>query len=180
MVEHSDTYRGAASHPNSVESWGNVLHYVLSRSTMLPNPVGGMMDDTARAHLAEAMRQHRKRLRLSWGEVARRSGMTRQNLLRIRKNEIAISDLSATGIEQALGWPEGAVDEILSGRPIPETNHRGYPSDLYSREIRDPIEEAMMAIRGETENVRWSYVFDRREQKYDEQGKQFGEDRHTA
>lgn len=70
--------------------------------------------DEARALLTEEMNARRKHLRLRWTEVARRAGMSPQNLLRIRTGAIALTDFATVGLEQALEWQSGYIDAFLA------------------------------------------------------------------
>jgi transcriptional regulator with XRE-family HTH domain len=72
--------------------------------------------DTARARLADQLNKRRLQLGIRWVEVARRAGMTVQNLSRIRRGEIGLSQDAAAGIERALWFAEGSV---AAGNPIP-------------------------------------------------------------
>lgn len=76
--------------------------------------------DHVRAQLAEEMNERRRQLRMKWTEIARRAGMTPQNLLRIRNGEISVTDDAADGLDHALQWERDSVHEILAGRkPVP-------------------------------------------------------------
>jgi transcriptional regulator with XRE-family HTH domain len=70
------------------------------------------------------MEDRRRELRVRWSEVARRAGMSPQNLLRIRKGQISISWDAADGIEDALLWDRGSVEAaVLNGtKPTPRGN----------------------------------------------------------
>jgi transcriptional regulator with XRE-family HTH domain len=115
------------------------------------------MDET-REQLAREMDQRRKKLRLRWPQVAQRASLSIQTLLRIRKGEAAVSDFAAEGIEQALEWPPGYVEGILSGReptPIqmdkPLTKRQQGLKLAYEADIRDHGPEA--AFRMLIENI---------------------------
>lgn len=71
--------------------------------------------DQTRTHLAEEMEGRRRQLRVKWTEVAKRAGMSPQNLLRIRNGEISVTDDAADGIDEALYWKHGSVQAILNG-----------------------------------------------------------------
>lgn len=82
--------------------------------------------DERRASLDQLIDERRKTLRLRWSQLARRAGMTQENLLRIRKNRISISWEAAAGIERALLWEPGSVEAaVLHGehpRVVPATS----------------------------------------------------------
>jgi hypothetical protein len=59
------------------------------------------------------MNDRRRELRIKWTEVARRSEMSVQNVLRIRKGQISISEDAADGIETALEWEPGSVERAV-------------------------------------------------------------------
>jgi transcriptional regulator with XRE-family HTH domain len=81
--------------------------------------VKGIEGSTERRHqLDERMDARRNELRVTWTEIARRAGMTPQNLVRIRKGQISISWDAADGIERALRWERGSVEAaVLEGKP---------------------------------------------------------------
>ena len=72
--------------------------------------------DTDRAQLDTTLNQRRLQLGLRWVAVARRAGMTPQNLNRIRNGEISLSENAAAGIERALEYVAGT---LASGNPVP-------------------------------------------------------------
>lgn len=80
------------------------------------------MSDPDDTRLGAAMNDSRVDMGLRWSEVARRAGMSPQNLLRIRKGEIAVTELSARSIERVFDWPQGRVKALLddSGSPLPD------------------------------------------------------------
>lgn len=64
-----------------------------------------------RQRLDTWMNERRRELRIrTWNQVADRAGMTSENLRKIRRGEISISENAADGIEDALQWERGAVD----------------------------------------------------------------------
>lgn len=81
--------------------------------------------DTARADLADKMNQRRLHLGIRWVEVARRAGMSPQNLSRIRRGEISLTEDAAAGIERALRFVAGSVSK---GNPVP-LDDRPAPTD---------------------------------------------------
>ncbi|GAA0637935.1 hypothetical protein GCM10010174_69700 [Kutzneria viridogrisea] len=76
--------------------------------------------DLARERLALAMNDRRLELGLYWTDVAKRAGMTAQNLLRIRNGEIGLTPLSKRAIDRAMSWEPGrGVDHVLNAmRPV--------------------------------------------------------------
>lgn len=72
------------------------------------------MDD-ARRQLSAEMNAARLRLGIKWTDVAMRARMSVQNLLRIRKGEIAVTEDAAYGLERALDWRHGSIEAILAG-----------------------------------------------------------------
>jgi transcriptional regulator with XRE-family HTH domain len=66
--------------------------------------------------LADQLNKRRLQLGIRWVEVARRAGMTPQNLSRIRRGEISLTRDAAAGIERALQFAEGSVAD---GNPVP-------------------------------------------------------------
>lgn len=112
-----------------------------------------------RSKLDGWMDERRLELRITWTEVARRAGMTAQNLIRIRKDRIRISWDAADGIEDALLWTRGSIeaavtrgerptsrtDEPSEGGPLvgPDLNPSGAP------QIIDPATATLADLHGE-------------------------------
>ncbi|HEY9370959.1 hypothetical protein [Streptomyces sp.] len=71
--------------------------------------------ETPRQRLARLMDERRSDLHLTWNEVAERAGVTREGLRRTRTGTGHIRSLTKRGIERALSWEVGGVDEILAG-----------------------------------------------------------------
>jgi hypothetical protein len=67
------------------------------------------------------MNDRRVALGLQWVDVARRAVTARgnpmsvQNLLRIRKGDVDVTDMAADQIERALEWAPGSVAKTLKG-----------------------------------------------------------------
>ena len=77
--------------------------------------------DEHRRNLGDWMNSRRRQLRIkTWNQVAALAGMTSENLRKIRRGEISISENASDGIEEALQWKRGSVEAaILHGvRPI--------------------------------------------------------------
>jgi transcriptional regulator with XRE-family HTH domain len=75
-------------------------------------------------------------------------------------------------IETALRLVAGATDDFMDGVidvlvPQPAAVE-DYPPEVFEREPRGEVEHEMLAIRGETDDVKWSYIIDRRKRLYDE------------
>lgn len=75
-----------------------------------------MSDDVEVTPLGAAMDDARLELGLRWSQVAKNVGMTPQNLLRIRKGEIAVTPLAGRSIELTFNWPRGRVEELEAQR----------------------------------------------------------------
>lgn len=76
------------------------------------------MDDTEyatnRRLLGDLINKRRRELRIrQWNEVARLARMSPENLRKIRKGEIGISEEAADGIEDALQWERGSVERAV-------------------------------------------------------------------
>lgn len=65
--------------------------------------------------LDRLMEQRRIELRMTWGEVAAQSGITRAGLGMIRRGERRPVPLTQARIEDALQWAPGSVEAILDG-----------------------------------------------------------------
>jgi hypothetical protein len=75
------------------------------------------------------MDQRRRDLRIRWSEVARRAGMSAQNLLRIRRGQTITWD-AADGIEYALGWTKGSVEAAVLHGTKPTLDPGGPMADV--------------------------------------------------
>lgn len=71
--------------------------------------------ETPRQRLARLMDDRRSDLGLTWNEVADKAGVTREGLRRMRTGTGHIRSLTKRGIERALQWASGSVDQILAG-----------------------------------------------------------------
>ncbi|MER6575755.1 hypothetical protein [Nonomuraea sp. NPDC001023] len=74
-----------------------------------------------RERLTALMEARRVALRLQWGEVAARAGMSTAHLRRIRGGEANLTPLMEAGLEEALQWAPGSIRHILAGRDPVET-----------------------------------------------------------
>lgn len=73
--------------------------------------------EDAAIDLNAAMDARRTKLHVTWTELARRAGMSPQNLLRIRNREINVSWEAADGIDDALLWKRGqGIQALLDGK----------------------------------------------------------------
>lgn len=123
-------------------------------------------DDIQR--LDDVMNLDRARQRKTWDDVARESGLSVAQLRNIRKGRAPITLDSKIKIEKAYGWPEGFIDTVLQNTAAPTPVDRHYPPELFEKIIRDATEGEMLKIRTVREDVRWSFVFDRRKRLHDE------------
>lgn len=71
--------------------------------------------ETPRQRLARLMDERRAELQLTWSEVAERAGITREGLRRTRTGTGHIRSLTKVGIERALSWAPGSIEDILQG-----------------------------------------------------------------
>jgi transcriptional regulator with XRE-family HTH domain len=83
------------------------------------------------------MDARRRDLRLTWDEVATRAGINRETLRQIRIGNGDIRPLSATGIEDALGWDRGSIEAILAGDK-PTTFYADAERATLERDYQDP------------------------------------------
>lgn len=75
------------------------------------------MDDRAqRERLGRLMQERRKVLRLSVREAARRAGFDRATWDAAEEARRRLSEYNYAGVEDALEWARGSVDDILAGR----------------------------------------------------------------
>lgn len=111
-----------------------------------------------RQRLTDHMIEQATELRLSWREVARRAGMTEQNLRRVRVGDISVTENAAEGIENALSWQPGSVRAILSG---------GKPT-LRVPGPRNPDEKVLRVVTMTPEELAARYVDVRKDLGADE------------
>lgn len=80
--------------------------------------------DEVRARLDREMDRRRLELHLRWNQVAERAGMTYGNLHKIRKGQTALTEFAKSGLERALDWPRGHIDQSIeswtgvAGQPL--------------------------------------------------------------
>ncbi|MFI7642422.1 hypothetical protein [Nonomuraea sp. NPDC049400] len=72
-------------------------------------------DQQPRERLTARMETRRVALRLQWGEVATRAGMSTAHLRRIRNGESPLTPLMQSALEDALQWARGSIGAILEG-----------------------------------------------------------------
>lgn len=72
-------------------------------------------DQQPRERLTARMETRRVALRLQWGEVATRAGISTAHLRRIRNDESPLTPLVKASLEDALQWAHGSIDAILEG-----------------------------------------------------------------
>jgi hypothetical protein len=68
-----------------------------------------------RERLAKLLDERRAELRMRWRDVAERAGITVEGLRNLRVGTGRIRSTTKRGLEDALGWRPGSVDEILGG-----------------------------------------------------------------
>lgn len=103
----------------------------------------------SRAQLHEWMDESRKRLRVSWADIARDMDMTEENLLRIRRGRISISLKAARKIEDALQWESGSVEAaVLHGR-------RPVAAPAFELPVAPSATDAIPPDWSEEEEQRW-------------------------
>jgi hypothetical protein len=90
------------------------------------------------------MDARRRDLRLTWDEVATRAGINRETLRQIRIGNGDIRPLSATGIEDALGWDRGSIKTTLAGGE-PTTSAVDAERQALERDYQDPAVAALAA-----------------------------------
>jgi hypothetical protein len=84
---------------------------VVPRRTRGDNAVDSANEPSSTHLLLDTwMNERRRKLRIkTWTQVAERAGMSDENLRKIRRGEISISENAADGIEDALQWAPGSV-----------------------------------------------------------------------
>jgi hypothetical protein len=75
----------------------------------------GGMDETPRERLANAMANRRRELRLSVRAAAQRAGVDRATWSSAETATRQIAEYNYAGVEAALDWQPGSVDQILAG-----------------------------------------------------------------
>lgn len=101
-----------------------------------------MGEDLEVTPLGAAMDDARLELGLRWSQVAKQVGMTPQNLLRIRKGDIAVTPLAGRSIELAFDWPRGRVEALEAQRTQPPdpAQFDGAPTEDIARTIAAMID----------------------------------------
>ncbi|MGA4989972.1 helix-turn-helix domain-containing protein [Nonomuraea bangladeshensis] len=103
----------------------------------------------ARQRLVDHMDRRRVALRLTWGEVATRAGMSQAHLRRIRNDDVPLSSLMSGRLEQALQWAPGSVDRIVAGEVPTEI-----PSPSDARSADNPPVDGSSLPASATDGVR--------------------------
>lgn len=110
--------------------------------------------------LDQAMNERRLELvpPLRWSHVARLVGMDAANLRRIRRGEIALTEIAAVGIDRALEWPKGRAwrlyyDDSSSEDSSSEVEHHAQMPDLL-----DDTERQIWSMDLLDEDLRWDYI----------------------
>jgi hypothetical protein len=84
------------------------------------------MDETPRERLANAMADRRRELRLSVRAAAQRAGVDRATWTSAEAATRRIAEYNYAGIEAALDWEPGSVDQVLAGgTPTPRISSAG-------------------------------------------------------
>jgi DNA-binding XRE family transcriptional regulator len=73
-----------------------------------------MTTDAGRVWLGEKVQEHRKRLRLSKEEAARRAGVNVKTWTQVERGEV-VRDTTYVGVEEALEWQSGSAEAVLDG-----------------------------------------------------------------
>lgn len=91
------------------------------------------MDESSRRRLANAMADRRRELRLSVRAAAQRAGIDRATWTAAEAATRRIAEYNYAGVEAALDWEPGSVDQILAGRP-PTPRLAGTPATATPRD----------------------------------------------
>lgn len=87
--------------------------------------------DVPRTRLASRIRDRRQELRLSQAEAARLASMARNTWASAEDGSRDVRTQNYAGIERALQWAAGSVDEILGGgEPTAENAPPALPADF--------------------------------------------------
>ncbi|WP_051362932.1 hypothetical protein [Amycolatopsis thermoflava] len=123
-------------------------------------------DSGGLAHLDAVLDRERIRRRWKWKDVAQRAGISPVLLRAVRKGAKPMTEQTKTGLQDAYGWGDGAIDRILAGGepPAPEP----VPPHVFERVLRDDVEREMMAITRVPEEERWAFIIERRERLWRE------------
>ncbi|MFB9926056.1 hypothetical protein ACFORO_12245 [Amycolatopsis halotolerans] len=128
--------------------------------------------ERARIQLGIAVTRGREASGHQWRpSFAKEAKISVRSLIKLEQGE-PVGALVYEAAARALpGWTEDTPVAILEGGEIPATTPTAadlYPPEVYEREPRGEVEHEMLAIRGETDDVKWSYIIDRRKRLYDE------------
>lgn len=77
--------------------------------------MAGSGPDERREAFDRALNRRRLELRLRWADVAERAGVSEEAIRAVRRGPGGVRDLTASGIEHALGLAEGEIRRFLDG-----------------------------------------------------------------
>lgn len=101
--------------------------------------------------LNEAMNRRRLELRRHWKQVAADAGISTESLSAIRRGDNRPSELTAHGIDTALGWESGSTEDIYK-RGLPPrlrdapAEHQPAPTDLETYVGQTPMEQVLLEV----------------------------------
>ncbi|WP_134667898.1 hypothetical protein [Amycolatopsis sp. CFH S0078] len=129
--------------------------------------------EEARIRLGLAVQRGREAAGHQWRpSFATEANISVRSLVKLEQGKPVGALVYESAARALPNWTEDTPVQILTGGEIPPTVAAGqadaYPIELYEREPRDTVEHEMLAIRGETDDVKWSYIIDRRKRLFDE------------
>ncbi|MGW1682468.1 helix-turn-helix domain-containing protein [Saccharopolyspora sp. NPDC002376] len=104
------------------------------------------------------IRAERERRGWSQGDLAEAAGVARNTVASLERG-LALREGKEAAIERALGWRLGSIDTLRNGgEPTPAEAQPSPPPEL-----RDDVERQIWAITDLPEDLRWTYIYLRRD-----------------
>lgn len=95
------------------------------------------MPEPPHKRLEQAMKERRLDLGMNWRELAARAGISYEALRSIRRGDYRPSDITARGLDDALGWARGTTLAYLDDADLPPAQT---PGEQYLDEFKDDPE----------------------------------------
>ena len=106
------------------------------------------MDDVTRSeHLARAIEARRRDLDMTVGDLAEKTGLSRQALLNVRRGDVReYQERLTIPLTRALGWTPDSIDRLLAGdQPLERHNPADQPDEL--SQLRADVAELQATVR---------------------------------
>jgi transcriptional regulator with XRE-family HTH domain len=97
---------------------------------------------------------------MTQAQLASAVGVTRNTIIKLESG-IAVGEGIEGEVEKVFGWELGSLDAIRNGgRPMIAAPANS--GDLYKRERRDEVEEAIWLVKGASDEQKYEAIFERR------------------